>query len=80
MLNGIVWNRADFCIKMDLALNNLKRLIYHKIQPTNQRLTLQNIAIIIDITSGSVHTILYDILWMNKLSIRVSLKNSDARA
>ena len=24
------------CIKMDLALNNLQRLIGHKIQPTNQ--------------------------------------------
>ena len=25
-----------FCIKIDLALNNLQRLICHKIQPTNQ--------------------------------------------
>ena len=24
------------CIKIDLALNNLQRLICHKIQPTNQ--------------------------------------------
>ena len=24
------------CLKMDLALNNLQRLICHKIQPTNQ--------------------------------------------
>ena len=24
------------CIKMDLALNNLQRLICHKTQPTNQ--------------------------------------------
>ena len=24
------------CIKMDLALNNLQRLVCHKIQPTNQ--------------------------------------------
>ena len=26
------------CIKMDLALNNLQRLIWHKIDPTNQPL------------------------------------------
>ena len=35
MLNWIVWNRTIF-IKMDLALNNLQRLIYHKTQTTNQ--------------------------------------------
>ena len=35
MLNWIVWNRT-ICIKMDLALNNLQRLICHKTQPTNQ--------------------------------------------
>ena len=34
MLNWIVWNRTIF-IKMDLVLNNLQRLICHKIQPTN---------------------------------------------
>ena len=28
------------CIKMDLTLNNLQRLIYHKTQPTNQPLLL----------------------------------------
>ena len=33
MLNWIVWNRATFT-KMDLVLNNLQRLIYHKTQPT----------------------------------------------
>ena len=37
MLNWIVWNRADFCIKMDLALKNLQRLLCHKNQPTNQK-------------------------------------------
>ena len=35
MLNWIVWNRTIF-IKMDLALNNLQRLICHKTQITNQ--------------------------------------------
>ena len=35
MLNGITWNRT-ICIKMDLVLNNLQRLICHKIQLTNQ--------------------------------------------
>ena len=34
-LNWIVWNRTIF-IKMDLALNNLQRLICHKTQTTNQ--------------------------------------------
>ena len=33
--NWIVWNRTIF-IKMDLALNNLQRLIRHKTQTTNQ--------------------------------------------
>ena len=38
MLNWIVWNRTVFiCIKMHLPLNNLQRLICHKIQPTNQK-------------------------------------------
>ena len=35
MLNWIVWNRTIW-IKMDLALNNLQRLICHKTQPTIQ--------------------------------------------
>ena len=35
MLNWIVWNRT-ICVKMDLALNNLQRLICHKTQTTNQ--------------------------------------------
>ena len=35
MLNWIVWNRTIF-IKLDLALNNLQRLISHKTQPTIQ--------------------------------------------
>ena len=30
MLNWIVWNRTDYFHKMDLALNNLQRLICHK--------------------------------------------------
>ena len=38
MLNWIVWNRTDYLHKMDLALNNLQRLMRHKTQPnkTNQ--------------------------------------------
>ena len=28
--------KVTICIKMDLALNNLQRLICHKTQPTNQ--------------------------------------------
>ena len=35
ILNWIVWNRIIF-IKMDLALNNIQRLIYHNPQTTNQ--------------------------------------------
>ena len=36
MLNWIVLNRTDYLHKIDLVLNNLQRLIGHKIQPTNQ--------------------------------------------
>ena len=36
MLNWIVWNRTNHLYKMDLALNNLERLICHKIK-TNKR-------------------------------------------
>ena len=36
MLNGIVWNRTVYLFKMGLALNNLKRLIYHKTQRKKQ--------------------------------------------
>ena len=39
MLNWIVWNRTEYLYKMDLALNNLQRLIHHKIQSTNQATT-----------------------------------------
>ena len=39
MLNKIVWNRADYMYKMDLALNNLQRLICHKTHSTNQPCT-----------------------------------------
>ena len=35
MLNWIVLNRTDYLHKMDLALNNLQRLICHKTQQTN---------------------------------------------
>ena len=33
ILNWVVWNRI-ICIKMDLALNNLQKLICHKKQPS----------------------------------------------
>ena len=37
MLNLIVFNRTDYLHKkMDLALNNLQRLICYKTQQTNQ--------------------------------------------
>ena len=36
MLNWIVRNRTEYCIKMDLVLNNLQRLICNKTKPTNQ--------------------------------------------
>ena len=34
MLKWIVWNRTDYLYKMNLALNNLQKLICHKNQPT----------------------------------------------
>ena len=36
MLNWIVMNGTDYLHKMDLALNNLQRLICHKTQQTNK--------------------------------------------
>ena len=36
ILNWIVWNRI-ICIKMDLAVNNLQRLICHKTKQPNQQ-------------------------------------------
>ena len=36
MLNSIVWNRTDYLYKMDLALNNLQRLICHKTQTNSE--------------------------------------------
>ena len=40
MLNWIVW-KWTICIKMDLALNNLQRLICHKTQINNQLLRFE---------------------------------------
>ena len=39
MLNGIVLKRTDYLHKMDLALNNLQRLICHKTQQTKPNQT-----------------------------------------
>ena len=36
MLNWIVRNRTDYLYKLDLALNNQQRLIYHKTQTTKE--------------------------------------------
>ena len=33
MLNWIIWNKAVYLYKMDLALNNLQWLICHKTKP-----------------------------------------------
>ena len=41
MLNWIAFNRTDHLHKMDLALNNLQRLICHKTQQTKQNKTNQ---------------------------------------
>ena len=40
MLNWIVWNWTVYLYKMDLALNNLERLICHKTQTNKQDLSL----------------------------------------
>ena len=44
MLNWIVWNGTVYLYKMDLALNNLQRLICHKIQ-TNKQINKDEIII-----------------------------------
>ena len=36
MLNWIVWNRTVYLYKINFALNNLQRLMWHKTQTTNQ--------------------------------------------
>ena len=41
MLNWILWNRTDYLYKLDLALNNLQRMICHTTQPNNQRYFLK---------------------------------------
>ena len=47
MLNWIVWNRTELfeieqfiCIKMDLTLNNLQWLRYHKTKPNETKVNL----------------------------------------
>ena len=50
MLNWIVEIELTICMKMDLALNNLQRLICHKTQtnqPTNQAALINDIYIYI---------------------------------
>ena len=44
MLNWIDWNKTIY-IKIDLALNNLQRLVCHKTQPTN----IKNLKILMEI-------------------------------
>ena len=50
------------CIKMDLALNNLLGLIFHKTQPTNQPTThlslFQLVLWLATITTGSIATVI----------------------
>ena len=58
ILNWIVWNRTIF-IKMDLALNDLKRLICHKTQITNQptnQVSRTPLSILVDLSN--------DVVWM----------------
>ena len=50
MLNWIVFNRTDYLHEMDLALNNLQRLITHKTQQTKPNQT--NVYIYIYIYMG----------------------------
>ena len=45
MLNWIIWS---ICIKMDLALNNLQRLICHKTQATKPLIAFKNMLFILD--------------------------------
>ena len=54
MLNWIVLNRTDYLYKMDLALNNLQRLICHKTQqpkPNHVKLVDKSIYLISNISS-----------------------------
>ena len=64
MLNWIVWNWTIF-IKMDLALNNLQRLIYHKTQATNEQ---QNVyfsySYIIQVIKCMLHICIFVSFWL----------------
>ena len=46
MLNLTVFNRTDYLHKMDLALNNLQRLICHKTNKPNQTKPNQNVVFV----------------------------------
>ena len=65
MLNWIVWNRT-ICIKMDLALNNLQRLICHKLWPINQPTILFHS---IFMFSGKVLVSIYLFIFFHFLSV-----------
>ena len=47
MQDYIVWNRTDDLHKMDLALNDLQRLICHKIQPTKSTVDITNTTVLL---------------------------------
>ena len=73
MLNLTVLNRTDYLHKMDLALNNLQRLICHKTQQTKPNLpgllyfTLDPYLIMLSVKQGSIKyhflSVLYDSTW-----------------
>ena len=73
-LNWIVWNRTVYCIKMDLALNNLQRLICHKTQ-TNKHYPLDRLIlktwIVVDNSLSLSHSL--SIYLFNSLSPSLSL-------
>ena len=76
MLNWIVLNRTDYLHKMDLALNNLQRLICHKTQQAKSNQTKSNAQIKFEIYHDSMegnHVCLAVSLWCN--GYRAGLRN-----
>ena len=67
MLNWIVLNRTDYLHKIDLALNNLRRLIHHKTQQTKQNQTLR-----------LSHVFLYIYIWFH-IPIEIIFRNFFSR-
>ena len=63
MLNWIVWNKTVYFEKMNMALNNLQRLIFHETQ-TNQILFVEMIIKIIFFMPSYLIRIIFKLVYL----------------